>query len=273
MSITALIHTRNEEANLPDCLSSVKWADEIVVADMASTDRTRELATAAGARVIDMPVLNFADPVRNLAISQCKSDWIFVIDADERAPASLAENLQRLARENKAPAYSLPRKNFFQGVWMEHGFWPDNQIRFFRRGAVSWTDKVHAHPIVTGELVHLPPDPALALEHPGYGNDLGVYIEKICRYSPMEAKKLLEGPRPAMVRRPMAEFYGRYLLAQGWRHGMHGLVWSILQAFYQVLIATHYWTLVKAEPAMPAAALRGKVRWEIIRNSLKWLRP
>jgi glycosyltransferase involved in cell wall biosynthesis len=277
MTITALIHTRNEAANLPACLASVKWADEVIVADMASTDATREIATAAGARLIDMPLAPVVEPVRNLAIGQCTGDWVLIVDADERVPASLAPRLRQLAQENRAAAYALPRKNFFQGVWLEHGFWPDHHVRFFRRGTVAWPPEVHSFPLVTGNLVELPADPNLALEHPGYGNDLQRYIEKFCHYSPMEAKKLLADPRPPLwpylVRRPVSEFYGRYLTDQGWRHGLHGLVWAMLQAVYQTLVVAHYWSLLRAEAAVEPRGLRRKVRWEIVRNTLKWLRP
>lgn len=279
MTITALINTRNEEKRLPGCLRSVAWADEIVVADMASTDATREIAAAHGARVVEMPLAPVVEPVRNLAVSQCRSDWVLVVDADERVMPALAERLRALKVENGVTAYALPRRNYFLGRWLEFGFWPDYQVRFFRKGAVAWPDKGLGLPTVSGTLAQLPADPQAALEHPGYGNDLTRFITKLVHYSPLEAQYLVEHSDqplwPYFLRRPLGEFYGRYIKCQAWRYGMHGLVWSLLMAFYQLLIGIHYWTLLQekndAEP--PPDELRRKVRREILRFGAKWLRP
>lgn len=279
VTLTALIHTRNEEVHLPDCLRSVAWADEVVVADMASTDATREIARAHGARLVDVPLAPVVEPVRDLAVSQCTGDWVLVVDADERVPPALAERLRELASENGAAAYALPRRNYFLGEWIEHGFWPDHQVRFFRRGTVSWSELVHERPRVEGELRELPPDPAVALEHPGFGNDLGRFLEKQVRYSALDARRLAATVRPPvwpyLLRRPLAEFYGRYVTEQGWRHGVHGLVLSMVLAGYQFLTAAHYWWLVEGsqgERREPRRLRRG-VLMEVLRSTAKWLRP
>lgn len=278
MTITALVHTRNEEVHLPDCLRSVAWADEVVVADMASTDATREIAEAHGARVIDMPIAPVVEPVRDLAVSQCRGEWVLVVDADERVPPALAQQLRELTA-NGAAAYALPRRNYFLGEWIEFGFWPDHQVRFFRRGTVSWSELVHERPRVEGELRELPADPDRALEHPGFGNDLSRFVEKLVRYSALDAKRLEATVRPPvwpfLLRRPLAEFFGRYYTAQGWRHGMHGLVLSLILAGYQFLTVIHYWWLVEGAQGKrrDSRRLRRGVVLEILRFTVKWLRP
>ena len=172
-AISALVHTRNEAAVLGPCLESLRWVDELIVADMGSTDATREIAAAAGARVIDVPVVPLVDTVRNLAVGQCAGPWVLVVDADERVPPTLAARLREIAAgptATAADAYALPRQNRFLGVWLEHGFWPDPQVRFFRQEAARWTDHVHEPPRVTGRLEELPAEPAFALDHPGYAS-------------------------------------------------------------------------------------------------------
>lgn len=277
-SISVLINTRNEASNLPDCLKSVAWADEVVVADQSSTDKTREIALAAGARVAGMPHTppGMVEPIRNLAIEQCKCDWVLIVDADERVPVKMAESLRRLAASPDAEAYGLPRRNYFLGCWLEHGFWPDHQIRFFRKGAVSWSGIVHEPPAIKGRLRELPALADEALEHPGYGNDLSLFIQKLVTYSAIQARDLENSLRPPvwpyLFRRPLGEFYSRYIIAGAWRHGMHGLVWSLIMGNYQLLIAIHYWALSKSSADLPPDELRRQVRWEAIRSTARWLR-
>lgn len=275
--ITALVHTRNESAWLAGCLETLQWADELLVADMASTDDTREIATRLGARVIDMPVHPVVEPVRNLALSQCTYDWVLIVDADERVPASLAAYLRQLAGTSAAAAIGLPRKNFFLGEWLEHGFWPDHQVRFVRRKQVHWPELVHERPRVEGVQENLPPNPEWAIEHPGYGQSLDRFIQKFVHYSRLDAERqvaLVKPPIwPYLLRRPASEFLGRYLGQQAWRHGMPGLVWSLLQATYQLLVACHYWDLQRGiQPAPPPEVLRRDTRNELLRTLAKWFR-
>jgi glycosyltransferase involved in cell wall biosynthesis len=275
--ITALVHTRNESAWLAGCLETLQWADELIVADMTSTDDTREIATRFGARIIDMPLHPVVEPVRNLALSQCTHDWVLIVDADERVPASLAEHLRTLAKTSPASAIGLPRKNFFLGEWLEHGFWPDHQVRFVRRKQIDWPTLVHEPPKVDGQQINLEANPAWALEHPGYGASLSRFIQKFVHYSRLDAERQAATVKPAiwpyLIRRPASEFLGRYLGQQAWRHGMHGLVWSLLQATYQLLVACHYWDLQRSNQSVPPAeTLRRETRNELGRTLLKWFR-
>lgn len=275
--ITALVHTRNESAWLDGCLQTLHWADELVVADMASTDDTRAIASRHGARILDMPVHPVVEPVRNLALSQCSHDWVLIVDADERIPGSLAEHLRTLAAKGQAAAYGIPRKNFFLGEWLEHGFWPDHQVRFVFRHKIDWPELVHEMPRVDGVKENLPANPAWAIEHPGYGQSLGRFIQKFVHYSRLDAERQCATAKPPvwpyLIRRPASEFLGRYLTQQAWRHGMHGLVWSLLQATYQLLVACHYWDLQRdTQPAPAPEKLRNDTRNEVLRTFLKWFR-
>ena len=216
--------------------------------------------------------------MRNLAVEQCTGEWVLIVDADERVSPKLAAQLRTLSQTGTAVAYALPRRNYFMGEWLEYGCWPDNQIRFIRKGTTFWNTQVHQPPQVNGPLVELPADPQAALEHFFVGNDLSNYIEKGTRYSALDAQRLAANLRPPiwpyLLRRPLSEFYGRYILNQAWRHGMRGLVWSLISAQYQLLVAIHYWALVQAPKpdACAPATLRRRVNWEGIRTGLKWLR-
>lgn len=277
--ISALVHTRNEREHLPGCLESLRWADEIVVADMASQDGTRDIASRYGARIIDMPLEPIVERVRNRAAAECRGDWLLVIDADERVSPALAQRIPELVQNNKAAAaFSIPRKNYFLGVWLEHGNWPDHQIRLARRGKIQWSDMIHEHPRVEGDVIALPADPLQAIEHPGYVTDLGRFIEKLARYSQLDAARLEEKLAPPLwpwlLRRPLSEFFGRYISESAWRHGLHGFIWSGLMAAYQFQLAAHYWNLQRPinSAQVDPATLRSRVRREIWRAAVKWLR-
>lgn len=274
--ITALIHTRNESAFIDACLESVAWADEIVVADMASTDDTRAKALAKGARIVDMPVFPYVEPVRNQAVAACLGDWILVVDADERVMPKLAEALREVAADPKAEAYALPRRNYFYEEWMEHVYWPDYQTRFFRRGRVAWSGVIHEHPEVAGESAWLPADPQAALQHPGYFNDMQRALLKAINYGRHEQTRLKELNIVAdwryLLRRPAGEFFDRYF-GGGWRHGMNGFVLCLMLANYQLGAALQCWEQQRRnQPVVEPRVLRRGVIYETFRCGMRALR-
>jgi hypothetical protein len=225
-----------------------------------------------GARLIDVPLAPIVEPVRNLAISQCNGDWIMVVDADERVAPGLVPVLRDKAANGQATAYAIPRKNYFHDVWVEHMFWPDHQVRFFRKGAASWSGVIHEHPQITGQLEQLPPDPAAVLEHPGYAVDINKGFLKANHYAKQEVERLqITNPAlfPYLIRRPVSEFIGRYF-GGGWRHGMHGLILSLMLAQYQLLAVIYFWEAKhKQAPQLAPEQLRRKVRWEFWRTAVK----
>ncbi len=276
-TISALIHTRNESRWIAGCVRSVLWADEVVVADMASTDDTREIATALGARIVEVPMANPVEKVRNQALAACKGDWIIVVDADETVPPTLAVRLRELAEDPSADAYALPRKNYLHDVWLEGQLWPDHQTRFFRKGVASWSGKVHEAAIIKGRLVTLPADPALALEHPGACPEVHRFLARALAYGPLEAQRFEERGVTMdwlyLIRRPLGEFFGRYF-GGGWRHGMPGLVMSLMQANYQLVACIECWELQRAKlpPVTPKALRRGVCRemWRAAFRTVQW---
>src|SRR5215468_375938 len=134
-TLSIAIVALNEEANLPRTLASVRWADEIVVVDSGSTDRTRDIAGEYGARVIVEPWRGYTAQ-KNYALELCTKDWILSLDADEEVSPELVEQIRAaLIGPAKFDGYSMPRKNLFLDRWMKHGgFYPDPKLRLFRRG-------------------------------------------------------------------------------------------------------------------------------------------
>jgi glycosyltransferase involved in cell wall biosynthesis len=144
--ISAYILAYNEAEKIEAAISSVLWADEVVLADSASTDRTAEIAAALGARVVQVPFHGFGD-LRNRAIEACRHEWIFSLDADERCTEALRDEiLAMLAGKPAFDLYRVPRRNYFMGRWIKGSGWYPNfrQPQLFRKGAMRYTlEPVH----------------------------------------------------------------------------------------------------------------------------------
>jgi glycosyltransferase involved in cell wall biosynthesis len=186
--ISIVVHARNSAATLPRALASVAWADEILVVDMASQDDTREIAAAAGARVLSVAPHPRIDAVRNRFLPEAAHDWIFVLDSDEHLPDDAADAIRRLVAEQggATDAFGIPRFNWFGDRLLRgSGWYPDHQIRLFRKGKVAWSDSQHRRPtVLTGadRLMMLEPPGCLHIHHRNY-TDLGHLIAKQVAYA------------------------------------------------------------------------------------------
>src|SRR5215207_10331034 len=145
--ISVVINTFNEEKNLPYSLRSVRpWADEIIVVDMHSEDSTVEIARKFGAKVFLHERVGYADPARAYAVANATAEWILMLDADEVVPAPLSCHLKRIADDDRADIVMIPWLNYLLGAPLLHSGWgpeQDKQFRFFKRGMVEFTPKVH----------------------------------------------------------------------------------------------------------------------------------
>ena len=145
MRISAYIIAYNEAEKIRDCINSVLWADEIIVADSHSTDGTTEIASKLGAKVIHIPFKGYGD-LRNQAIAYCTGDWIFSLDSDERCTIEVRDEIIALIDNAPLDIYQVPRKNFFMGKWIKHSGWYPNyrQPQLFRNGKMRYTtESVH----------------------------------------------------------------------------------------------------------------------------------
>lgn len=249
-TISVVINTLNEEANIKRAIQSVKdFADEIVVVDMESDDKTREIAKKLGAKIFSHKKTGYVEPARNFAISKAGSDWVFILDADEEVPPTLATEIKQRIKSSKVDYYRIPRKNIIFGRFIKHSrWWPDMNIRLFRKGFVSWNEIIHAVPLTQGVGGDFPEKEELAIIHYNY-NSVEDYLMRMNRYTTHHAKiKVDEGYKFSwkdIVIKPMGEFLSRYFYGQGYKDGIHGLALSLLQAFSELSVYLKVWQLEK----------------------------
>lgn len=281
--LSVVIPTRNEERNLPACLASVAWADDIVVFDSMSDDRTVEIAGAAGARVVQRVFDGFAAH-KNWALDNIdfRHRWVLILDADERVTEALAAEIRAaIGREGGPAGYYVARKTVFGGVWMRHGgVYPDYNLRLLQRGCGRYEDRlVHEHVILDG--------PAGYLEAPLLHEDdkgLERYVDRHNRYSTLEAVEVLRaeaatggaaqrlngslrarGPQRRralksfaarwLPLRPLWVFAYMYVVKGGFLDGRMGLRYAALRMGYEYLTDLKVMELRK-----PGSPLRAQYR-------------
>lgn len=248
--ISVIINTLNEGKNIATALDSVKdFADEIIVVDMHSDDNTREIAKKYGAKVYKHERTGYVEPARNYAISKAKEDWILILDADEEIPKSLGNKLKALAEDDKYDYYAIPRKNIVFGKWLQHSrWWPDYNIRFFKKGKITWDSTIHSVPMTNGKGYDLPVSEDMAIVHHHY-ESIEQYIERLNRYTSKQAEsKKKDGyvfNWKDILSKPSGEFLSRYFFGQGYKDGLHGLAVASLQAFSEMVLYLKVWQLEK----------------------------
>jgi glycosyltransferase involved in cell wall biosynthesis len=258
--ISVLILTRNEEQNLPACLASVAWADDIHVFDSESTDRTPEIARAAGAHVTTRPFDNYATH-RNAALAlPFKHPWLFVLDADERPTPQLSAELQRAVLEVPAntAGFRLRRRDFLFGTWLRHAQISPFYIRLVRPGRAHYTRAINEVLEVDGRIGEL----KSPLDHFPFSKGVAAWVAKHNTYSTMEAQLIVRGEgltnpslRTALTHndfhtrrlhqkalfyqlpaRPLIKWLYMILLRGAILDGPAGVTYATLQAFYEYMI-------------------------------------
>ena len=234
--LSVIIIALNQEANIGDCLASVSFADDIVVVDTGSTDRTVELARAYTDRVLTTDWQGFG-PTKNYALDQARGDWVFSLDTDERVPPALqAEILATVAAGGPLDGYRVARKNYFCGRWIRHlGWYPDYTLRLFRRGQGRFRDReVHEEVVVDGPLGTL----KTPLEHYSY-RSVSDYVARMDRYARLAAQELAKaGRRPCpgeLFFRPLLSFFHLYFIRLGFLEGTPGYTLAVLMSMYKFL--------------------------------------
>jgi glycosyltransferase involved in cell wall biosynthesis len=246
--LAAVIITKNEEANIQDCLASVAWTAERIVVDAESSDRTADLARAAGAKVIVRPWPGFGAQ-KNYAMDLISAEWILIVDADERVPAPLqAEILSRIAawKPGDTVAFEIPRRNYFYGAWVRHaGVYPDYQIRLLRKGCANYNDvPVHENLIVNGTIGRL----CSPLEHHterrvrDHFRKFGLYTTLAAREK--SASVCQVGTADLMIR-PLVVFIKTYTIKQGFRDGVRGLIVSVFASMYTFVKYAKVWHMIQ----------------------------
>lgn len=246
--ISVVLNTLNEEKYIKRALESVSWADEIIVCDMHSDDKTVEMAKKLGAKVIYHKKEEYVELARNFAISKASYDWVFVLDPDEEIGVMLKDRLTQIAnRMDQIDYVKVPRKNLIFGKWIKGAmWWPDYNIRFFRKGKVIWNNKIHQVPEILGQGLDLPAEEKWSVIHHHY-KDISEFLERMSRYTKIQADELRkEGYRfewSDLIKKPLGEFLGRFFANKGYQDGIHGLSLSLLQAFSHFVLYLRLWEM------------------------------
>ncbi|AGB42272.1 glycosyl transferase [Halobacteroides halobius DSM 5150] len=240
VSIGVLVLTYNEEDNIEECLESVSWVDEIVVVDSYSQDDTLELARQYTSNIYQREFDDFATQ-RNYGLDQMESEWVLVVDADERVTSDLQEEVLNKLSNPEASGYKIPRKNYFLGKWIKYcGWYPDYTLRLFKVADNRYSGLVHEGLKIEGTVEKLEG----TLIHYTY-RDLEHYLNKINHYTTLDAqKKYQAGKRKRLLyilMRPVLEFIKKYILKKGFLLGSQGLILAILSSYYQFLKYIKLW--------------------------------
>ncbi len=253
-TLSIAILTRDEERNLPRCLASVAdLADQLVVVDSGSTDRTIEIARAVGAEVASREFPGHVAQYQ-FALDQARGDWILALDADEWLSPALrvaVESMLAGARP-EVSGWEVERRAFVFGAWVRHGGWSEWKLRLVRRGAARWGGvDPHPHLICAGGVARL----AGPLCHRPYA-DLGHHLAKQDRYAAVHARGVAAAGRSpsllGLLCEPPAVFVQRLLLQSGWRDGVRGVVLAGLAATYFFLRHARRWEAVWSAPTPSA---------------------
>ena len=261
-SCSILVLTKNEQTDLPGCLQSVAWSDDVVVYDSCSTDKTAEIARSQGARVVERLFDNWASHqnwgLRNITF---KHPWVFYIDADERLTPEAAEELRAIARDPSSTcvAYRIRRRDFFQGRQLKHVQTSPWYIRFFQPEFVHYERLVNPITVVDGPIGDL----QHPLDHYPFSKGLSHWIARHNSYSSFEAQQILQNrvnQEPFSLRaaflerdfnrrrfhqkelfyrlpaRPLFKFLLLYVIKRGFLDGRPGFTYALLQSIYEAFI-------------------------------------
>ncbi len=246
MKISTVINTYNEEKNLDRCLESIKdFSDEIVVVDMHSDDKTVDIAKKYSAKVFLYEHTRYVEPARNFALSKAQGDWILLIDADEELPEGLIKELKKVSARNEVDFVQIPRKNIIFGKWIQHSrWWPDYLVRFFKKGKVKFSEKIHVPPTTEGNGLTLEAKQEYAIIHHNF-QTISQFIERLNRYSDIQANEVIKQGEKFngvdLIAKPGNEFFSRFFAGSGYKDGIHGLVLSFLQSFSELVVVLKVW--------------------------------
>lgn len=256
-SMSVVIHTYNDEKNIEECINSAKLlSDQIIVIDMHSTDKTIDLAKKLGAAIYFFPKSKYVEPARGFGIEKSQTDWVFLLDTDERITTELSSEIKSAIRNPKFSNYKIPRKNVFGRVkWLKHGgWWPDYLIRLINKKYFkTWPKQIHSTPIIERETGCLQ-NPIIHYFH----GDLKSMVKKTIIFEDIESNLLFKAKKnvetSTFFRKFLGELYRRLIRSFGFLDGEIGIIESIYQAFSKTI--TYIYLYEKSSLAQASRSLR-----------------
>ena len=260
MKVSVVVITKNEERNISACLESAKWADEMIVVDACSADRTGEIAKTYSPNVFVRPWPGFG-PQKNFAIERAQGDWILIIDADERVTDGLRHEIQNLLKRGdpdpRIAGYRIPRRNYFYGRWMRHGgMFPDFQIRLFRKERGRYDDTfLHENLVLHGEIESLHG----CFDHYSVPT-IQSHVRKMVQYTTLGAKEKLkticEVTYPHLFGHHLGTMLKTLVLRQGWKDGVPGCIATVFAGLHTFVKYAKAYELLQS---VPSESLRNHV--------------
>jgi len=243
--LSVVIITKNEEEKIARCLESIKWADEVVVVDGYSTDRTVEICRQFGAKIIQHQFEGDFGMERNIGGDAASGDWILQLDGDDVVTPGLKERIEEILKSDLPyAAYKFRRKNFFLGHFMRYGGWYHYYPHLYKKGLARYNGRVH-HLLKTDGKIGTIEE---AVEHYPFQN-FEQFIDRQNRYTSLEAKEMLEKEGASETKvigynlkvRPIKLFWKMYIKKMGFKEGIYGLFFSILYAWVHFIKWAKYW--------------------------------
>lgn len=246
MPVSVVVLTKNEEANIVDCLSSVKgWADEVIVVDDFSSDKTVELANKYADKVL-INKMKVEGTHRNWAYSQAKNEWVLSLDADEQVSAELRAEIDKALPDTDCACFSVPLRNYIGNYWVRHGGWyPAGKVRLFKKSKFKYEEvEVHPRGFTDGKCGHLKSD----IIHKGYP-DFEHFLASVNRQTTLEARKWVNTGRKMSLGkaswRTIDRFFRTFIGKKGYKDGLVGFMVALFASLYQILSYAKYQQMLK----------------------------
>lgn len=279
MKVSVVVSAFNEEQKLAECLESVKKiADEIIVINNSSTDLTEKIAKKYTDKVYTRENLAMLNTNKNFGFLKASGQWILNLDADERITKELEEEISKIEDSTPENGFLIPRKNILFGKWIKHSiWWPDYQLRLFRRNKGKFAEKhVHEYIEVDGEVGKL----QSPIKHLNY-ESISQYIYKLEKiYTVNEVDNIIQSGKKLYwydaLRMPVSDFLKTFFMQKGYKDGLHGLILSLLQSFYMVIVFAKVWekqgfeeeNITLSEVSSEMSKLGKEIKYWILTSSL-----
>jgi glycosyltransferase involved in cell wall biosynthesis len=253
-NISILIQTHNEEKHIVACIESAQLlSHEIVVVDMESTDNTVSIAKQNGAHIVTFPYSTYVEPGRAFGIQNIKTEWVFILDADERMTRELAAEIKHTISKTHCTYFKVPRKNMFGGIkWLTHGgWWPDEQMRLIKLSSFKmWPTQIHSTPVISGDMGYL----KNAFEHHFHGA-IQTMVQKTLIFEEIEADLLFKANKQVGVltffRKFCGELFRRGIKRMGFLDGTIGIIESVYQAYSKTITYLILYEKKNRRPVQP----------------------